>query len=438
MNNQHQEGKLTYRYEVTERLKLLRGINDPTESYRNEEVNDEHLIFPQEFLRITSYQQLVLTSAGHLKRTRLLAGEGNEASVDSDDQAEQKILIQSVTETIVPKLVAEDLKEHIHCIASERHLVIGDVWCQNLLQLYQIQNIQHGLMMVGPSATGKTEAWWVLLAALGGLEGLEGVSYVIDPKAISKDFHYGGLDPSTWEWNNNAKQHWNIFDCDVDPKWVENLNRCGMVWFSEDAVTPDMFYQNHLKSAHYVALDAIEDNSLLIQPHGHRGDSIGEISANLITQGNNTKILAPHFETDGLVTHALNYAASVNHIMEFTIAQTDHSGLDMPPLHKPVDIDTHQVPDSDVVIPTLDTLLELDVVGLNFSSATTPELVLKTFDQHCKYKKTSTGTKVEDFGDHQIRFGSSWSVSSFLEPSWLIILEKHHSSKSMELLTELF
>ncbi|CAH7673721.1 dynein heavy chain 1, cytosolic [Phakopsora pachyrhizi] len=51
----------------------------------------------------------VLTSAGHFKRARLLAGEGNEASFDSDDQAEQEILIQSVTETIVPKLVAEDV-----------------------------------------------------------------------------------------------------------------------------------------------------------------------------------------------------------------------------------------------------------------------------------------------------------------------------------------
>ncbi|CAH7687699.1 hypothetical protein PPACK8108_LOCUS22525 [Phakopsora pachyrhizi] len=203
-----------------------------------------------------------------------------------------------------------------------------------------------------------------------------------------------------------------------------------MVWFSEDAVTPDMFYQNHLKSVHSVALDAIEDNSLLIQPNG-----------------------PPHFKTDGLVTQALNYAASVNHIMEhsdFSFQQEqiepyatkpllvaivwaftgdskldtktqmglffqDHSGLDMPPLQKPgaslidydvqvssgdwfawqssvpiVDIDTHQVADLDVVIPTLDTLSEMDVVGLNFSSATTPELVLKTFDQHCKYKKTST------------------------------------------------
>ena len=41
-------------------------------------------------------------------------------------------------------------------------------------------------MMVGPSGSGKSMAWRVLLKALERLEGIEGVSYVIDPKAISK------------------------------------------------------------------------------------------------------------------------------------------------------------------------------------------------------------------------------------------------------------
>ena len=31
------------------------------------------------------------------------------------------------------------------------------------------------------------------------------------------------------------------------------------------------------------------------------------------------------------------------------------------------------------------------VVGLNFSSATTPELILKTFDHYCEYKRTPNG-----------------------------------------------
>ena len=35
--------------------------------------------------------------------------------------------------------------------------------------------------------------------------------------------------------------------------------------------------------------------------------------------------------------------------------------------------------------------LTLQVVVLNFSSATTPELLLKTFDHYCEYKRTPNG-----------------------------------------------
>lgn len=53
----------------------------------------------------------VLASAGILKRERLLAAGSEEQGVQnlSDTIAEQVILIQSVTETIVPKLVADDV-----------------------------------------------------------------------------------------------------------------------------------------------------------------------------------------------------------------------------------------------------------------------------------------------------------------------------------------
>lgn len=56
----------------------------------------------------------VLSSAGIIKRDRLLNskvaadGESNSSSF-SDDYSEQMILMQSVTETILPKLVAEDV-----------------------------------------------------------------------------------------------------------------------------------------------------------------------------------------------------------------------------------------------------------------------------------------------------------------------------------------
>jgi len=93
-----------------------------------------------------------------------------------------------------------------------------------------------------------------------------------------------------------------------------------------------------------------------------------------------------------------------------------------------VEVETHAITSSDVVIPTIDTvrhedvlyswlaehkplmlcgppgsgktmtlfsalrkLPDLEVVGLNFSSATTPELILKTFEQYCEYRKTPNG-----------------------------------------------
>ena len=53
----------------------------------------------------------VLASAGILKRERMLAARSSEDSIEglSDTSSEQMILIQSVTETIVPKLVADDV-----------------------------------------------------------------------------------------------------------------------------------------------------------------------------------------------------------------------------------------------------------------------------------------------------------------------------------------
>lgn len=116
-------------------------------------------------------------------------------------------------ETVVPKLVAEDipllhsllskvfpgmayspgqmsrLREEIAKVCKEMYLVYGSdreeqggYWVEKVLQLYQISQIHHGLMMVGPSGAGKSTAWRVLLKALERLEGVEGVSYVIDPK----------------------------------------------------------------------------------------------------------------------------------------------------------------------------------------------------------------------------------------------------------------
>jgi dynein heavy chain 1, cytosolic len=485
------------------------------------------------------------------------------------------------------------LREKISEVCTERRLVQGERWIAKILQLYQIQKIQHGLMMVGPSGTGKTNAWNVLLSALERMDGIEGVSYVIDPKAMHKDALYGTLDPTTREWNDglfthilrkivddvrgeSGKRHWIIFDGDVDPEWVENLNRlvvlfldyamawvltfhsvlddnklltlpngerlnlpsnvrimfevehlryatlatvsrCGMIWFSEDVVESSMIYRHYLDTLTSVPLDADDEDALDIP--GRRIEIISDSSGSphLATQKQIATILEPYFASGELISFALEFAATIEHIMDFTSTRAlntlfslinktarniieyniQHSdfplppehveqyvtkrllvsiiwafsgdskldlraemgeflqkqtGIDLPPMAPgnslldydvvigtgewvawqskvpSIEIEAQSVTAADVVVPTVDTvrheevlyswlsehkplllcgppgsgktmtlfsalrkLPDMEVVGLNFSSATTPELILKTFEQYCEYRKTPNG-----------------------------------------------
>ncbi|KAJ3331033.1 hypothetical protein HDU76_004259 [Blyttiomyces sp. JEL0837] len=553
----------------------------------------------------------VLVSAGNLKRDRLisirthLGGDSESAQEQarlelekiSTDVTEQEILIQSIRETVVPKLVAEDipllqslladvfpgvyykpvdldkLKAGIKQVCEAKKLVDHEVWLEKVIQLYQIQNIHHGLMMVGPSGSGKSSAWRVLLEALEIVEGIEGTSYVIDPKAMSKESLYGYMDATTREWTDglfthilrkiidnvrgeSSKKHWIIFDGDVDPEWVENLNsvlddnklltlpngerlalprnvrimfevetlryatlatvsRCGMVWFSEDVVNFNMIVSHYLGTLRSVNLEDGDDEPAGLKQRVGDESSEEEFSPTILTQRRIADILSTFFKENGLVMRTLQFAQSLDHIMDFTrmrvlttlfsllnktarnILEYNSShpdfnmsvemmekyltkrlvlslvwsfsgdtkldlrtklgeflrtatSIDMPlesssvidfdvniqtgewiPWHTRVptiDIETHTVASADVVIPTVDTLRheevlyswlsehkplmlcgppgsgktmtlfsalrklpEMEVVGLNFSSATTPEFILKTFEQHCEYRKTPNG-----------------------------------------------
>ncbi|KAJ1930559.1 dynein heavy chain [Tieghemiomyces parasiticus] len=541
----------------------------------------------------------VLVSAGNLQR------ELGDAKGNGDDAAEQGILIQSVRETLVPKLVADDiplltrlladvfpgvayrpadlaeLRAALAAICAERHYVPADAWLAKVVQLYQIQRLHHGLMLVGPSGTGKSAAWRTLLAALERVEGRESVSYVIDPKAISKDDLYGTLDPTTREWTDGlfthilrrivdnvrgerAKRHWVVFDGDVDPEWVENLNsvlddnrlltlpngerlalpdnvrllfevdtlryatpatvsRCGMVWFSEDCVTPAMACERYLATLRSRVRDpdAEDDDDDSGGGGGGAPDGPGSSQADptdpaLLVQRTCADAWTAALAADGLVPQALARAAGLRHIMDFTPTRAlatlfslldrgvsrlvahnlAHPDFPLPPdqvtqhAHRrllldllwsfagdcshadrqalssfvagtttvvdlpagvenlldydaapttpdwtpwqaavpAIEMETHQVAAADVIVPTVDTvrheavlyawlaerrplllcgppgsgktmtlfgalrkLPDVEVVGLNFSSATTPALLLKTFEQYCEYRRTPTG-----------------------------------------------
>jgi dynein heavy chain 1, cytosolic len=294
------------------------------------------------------------------------------------------------------------------------------------------------------------------------------------------------------------------------------VSRCGMIWFSEDVVEPSMVYRHYLNTLSSIPLDADDEDSTDITGRRVEGAD-SAVSANLITQKQIANILERYFEQDELVSKALTFAESMEHIMDFTVIRAlntlfslinktirnvieyniqhpdfplplerveqyvtkrllvgiiwafsgdtklelraemgeflrNQTGIDLPSLapgtslidydvqvsnsewvawqsRVPViDIDPQSVTAADTVVPTVDTvrheevlyswlaehqplmlcgppgsgktmtlfsalrkLPEMEVVGLNFSSATTPELILKTFEQYCEYRKTPNG-----------------------------------------------
>ena len=529
----------------------------------------------------------VLVSSGSLKRARLLL---DNESLQIEEGLEPQIIVQSIRETIAPKLVQQDveqmnrieleafpgiqyvaanldeLRAAITVEAEGRNLVLNDVWMTKILQLYQIQMIHHGVMMVGSSGSGKSSIWKVLLGALQRLEGIEGVYHIIDSKVMSKEALYGNLDSTTREWTDglftsilrkivdnlrgeDSKRHWIVFDGDVDPEWVENLNsvlddnkiltlpngerlslptnvrimfevetlkyatlatvsRCGMVWFNEDTVSPNMILTKYLQTLRNTVFDELDEDTTA------GGRTNGQA---LALQTQTADILQHHLSTNGLLDKCLDEAQKYDHIMEFTqmralntlfslANKTCRTMIEYNILHDDfpldfeqidqfvskrlviavvwafagdcplsqrrlfgnfviglitfqtpvmstsgslidynvvlpnaewstwqsqvpnIEINTHSVTQTDVVIPTLDTvrhedvlyswlaehkplilcgppgsgktmtlfsalrkLPNMEVVGLNFSSATTPNLIIKTFDQYCEYRKTLNG-----------------------------------------------
>eukprot|EP00980_Cylindrotheca_fusiformis_P017635 scaffold5529_cov117-Cylindrotheca_fusiformis.AAC.12 len=206
----------------------------------------------------------LLVSAGALKR-QALEGKG-ELEGETLAAEEKRALIVGACNNVLPKLIAEDmvifgevleevfpgsevskmdddrLKEQMMVICDENGLSATDSFIQKILQLNQVLEMRHGVMVVGPCGAGKSAALEVLLKSLEEVDGTKGDMYRIDPKAIGKENLYGTLDGTTLEWTDGVftsilrriignqkgeseRRHWIVFDGDVDPEWAENLNR---------------------------------------------------------------------------------------------------------------------------------------------------------------------------------------------------------------------
>lgn len=106
---------------------------------------------------------------------------------------ERDVLLRSVCDTVVPKLVAEDLpllqsllssvftgasvkqiealqlRAMLKEVCQAHNLRPTDSFIEKALQLYQVQEIRHGVMLVGPSGSGKSSISSLSVGSYGAI-----------------------------------------------------------------------------------------------------------------------------------------------------------------------------------------------------------------------------------------------------------------------------
>ncbi|XP_053845413.1 dynein axonemal heavy chain 1 [Vidua macroura] len=200
----------------------------------------------------------VISTAGNLKR-------------ENPDMDEELICLRAIRDANVPKFLQDDLKlfngivsdlfpniketpvdygileEAIRKSCLQANLKDVDGFVTKCIQLYETTVVRHGLMLVGPTGSGKTKSYEVLAAAMTSLKGQPAASggnyeavryFVLNPKSITMGQLYGEFNLLTHEWTDgifstlmrrgtvatDSNKKWYMFDGPVDALWIENMN----------------------------------------------------------------------------------------------------------------------------------------------------------------------------------------------------------------------
>uniref|UniRef100_G1MWR4 Dynein axonemal heavy chain 1 n=1 Tax=Meleagris gallopavo TaxID=9103 RepID=G1MWR4_MELGA len=200
----------------------------------------------------------VISTAGNLKK-------------ENPTMDEDLICLRAIRDANIPKFLEDDLKlfggivsdlfpkikeqpvdygileEAIRKACIKKSLKDVDGFVTKCIQLYETTVVRHGLMLVGPTGSGKTKCYEVLAAAMTSLQGqpaasggnYEPVSYfVLNPKSITMGQLYGEFNLLTHEWTDgifsslirqgtmatDTGKKWYMFDGPVDALWIENMN----------------------------------------------------------------------------------------------------------------------------------------------------------------------------------------------------------------------
>ncbi len=131
----------------------------------------------------------------------------------------------------------EELKKALEQVFTEHKLIVNNIQIKKALEVYEQLRQRMGVVVVGPSGSGKSILWKMLKEALIKT-GKMIKTYVMNPKAIPRHQLLGHIDVDTREWTDGVLtaasrqvikepveiQSWIVCDGDIDPEWVESLN----------------------------------------------------------------------------------------------------------------------------------------------------------------------------------------------------------------------
>eukprot|EP00930_Biecheleria_cincta_P014239 TRINITY_DN1233_c0_g1_i1.p1 TRINITY_DN1233_c0_g1~~TRINITY_DN1233_c0_g1_i1.p1 ORF type:complete len:4262 (-),score=887.85 TRINITY_DN1233_c0_g1_i1:333-13118(-) len=187
------------------------------------------------------------------------------------DQEEAQILLRALQDVNAPKFLKDDLPlfynimtdlfpgvekpvmdygaltETIEEQARKRLWQPTTYFVQKQFELFDMIQVRHGMMLVGPTGGGKTCILRNLQASCSALMNPKDPDspyqkvhiHTLNPKAITQNQLYGAFDEVTREWadgvaaelirnatrdNHNPDHHWIMFDGPVDALWIESMN----------------------------------------------------------------------------------------------------------------------------------------------------------------------------------------------------------------------
>jgi dynein heavy chain 2 len=131
----------------------------------------------------------------------------------------------------------DELKKALAQAFHDHKLIFNKIQLKKALEVYEQLRQRMGVVIVGPSGSGKSVLWRMLKEALIKT-GRMVKTHVMNPKAINRNQLLGHIDVDTREWTDGVLtaasrqvikepvevQSWIVCDGDIDPEWVESLN----------------------------------------------------------------------------------------------------------------------------------------------------------------------------------------------------------------------